>query len=139
MQSNVMTEYAAKDICQKLYKLSGWTTDWGYDTSYADNWLRNVSEFPPESREAKWINMIPAYTLAFILDKLPSGAGVIKNSSYPKQTYTARRPHMYGAPENSDPLHGRIGWDADTAANAVCIMACELFDKGVLTSTKEKE
>lgn len=109
------------ELCRELYELSGWG-----DT---DNvWEQIASDNHP----------IPAYETDWLLAKLPSGAGVIKNSSYPEQTYTARRPNMLGAPENKDPLNGRIGWDSDTPANALCVMAIELFKKGILTPTKRQ-
>lgn len=67
--------------------------------------------------------------LEFLLGKLPGGAGVIKDGG---GTWTARRPNSYGAPENKDPLHGRIGWTAETAQSAVAIMAIALFEANVL-------
>ena len=66
-----MNDYASRELSQELYEATGWTADWGYDTSYADNWLRHVAEFPPDSREAKWVNMIPAYSIGYLLNKLP--------------------------------------------------------------------
>lgn len=108
---------ASLEICKKLYEVSGWKTG------------RVIRDNPTESSYNETNVIAYEYDIGYLLRKLRSGAGVIKNSSY----YTARPPTMLGSPENNDPLHGRTGWDADTPENALCIMAIELFEKGILT------
>lgn len=63
---------ASLENCKILYELSGWNPDeWAYDTSYADNWLRHIADFPEGSRERRLVDMIPAYETGFLLRKLP--------------------------------------------------------------------
>lgn len=118
---------ASRDLCKELYELSGWdNTFFVYVTEDEVAYFVITAE---EARIEKWRIVAPAYDAGFLLRKLPSGAGVIKNS----KDYTARRPNMLGSPENKDPFNGRTGWDGDTPENALCIMAIELFKAGILT------
>lgn len=110
---------ASLELCKELYELSGWTdTDnrWYQD----DGWYVGATGTNGLSA--------PAYDLGYLIRKAGGGAGVTKHSTY----YTARRPDMFGAPENKDPLNGRIGWDGDTPEDAMCIMFIELIQKGLM-------
>lgn len=76
---------ASLDLCKELYSLSGWQetsfiwAEHGKDSFIMHNSItKKADDYPP------------AYDLGYLLRKLPSGAGVIKNS----QNYTARRPNM---------------------------------------------
>ncbi len=74
----------------------------------------------------------PLYTSDYLLEKLGHGAGVYKDST----GYTAHRPTMLGAPENKDPLNGRVGWHGKTPAAAILTMVKELLEKGLLDAKK---
>lgn len=122
-------DYASLERCKELYELSGWKTGTWHQTSGSLATIVNYGGDVPN--EARWSgdDFCPAYSLGYLIRKAGSGGGIIADS----KTYTARRPSQFGAPENKDPLHGRIGWTADTPENAMCIMLIELFKVGILT------
>src|SRR4051794_16950588 len=113
------------DLCRELHELSGWhrTVMWWVESSNGEPMVK------PVVVSVQYRDIVPAYDLGYLIRKAGSGAGVIKNF----ESYTARRPVMLGAPENEDPLNGRIGWDADTPEDAMCTMLIELHKNGILT------
>lgn len=127
---------AAPNLCKELHELSGWA-DCLYVFDKDEHEIIVTAGATALTVES--LGYIPAYDLGYLLRKLPSGSGIVKNSSYPTQTYTARRPTMLGIPENPDPLKGRIGWDADTPENALCMMTIELFKQKVLKKNDDDE
>jgi hypothetical protein len=128
---------ASFELCKELYEVSGWDyLELDPYREWSQQWSKwhGQEKYEPFTHARLHGNVLaqplcPAYDLGYLIRKVGSGGGVISNSD----TYTARRPNNYGAGENTDPLHGRIGWDAVTPEDAMCMMIIELFAHGILT------
>lgn len=108
------------ELCKTLWELSGWNPDqWAYDVSYADAWLRYIADFPEESRERRLIDMVPAYTLGFLLRKLP------------ERPILRRRATGWSCEVDIEGLSNHVV--ADTPEEATCKLAAKLFKAGILT------
>lgn len=151
---------ASLELCKELYELSGWgyryhhpkegqhdLTDkqwyWFEGKTTRSYWEAIKTDYNdrdpydgrrPTATTHRMGLVAPAYDSGYLLRKAGSGAGVIKNS----KTYTARRPNMFGAPENKDPLNGRIGWEAGTPEDALCLMLIELIKQGLIPGLEKQ-
>lgn len=99
------------ELCKEVYKRF-------------PNWKDGLGWYTEAFSVGGEVGVAPRYTSDFILEKLKSGAGVIKDSD----GYTARRPSKLGVfPVGyKDPLGGRIGWQSDTAVKALLTMVIAL-------------
>lgn len=94
--------YASKELCQELHKLSGWELPYPHPAHDADG-------------------LAPAYTLGYLLRKLPS-------NRYSNVSVT---PDGFHAVTMSD--EGiEYGANADTPENAAAKLCCELFRQNIL-------
>lgn len=118
------------ELSKKLYKVSAWNPrEWGYDTSYADNWLRHIANFPHDTREWKGVNIIPAYDAGYLLRKLKpltEERGRLFVTTRDIRDWTAGFSSTY------DQYHEDKG-TADTPEDALAKLAIELFKQGILT------
>jgi hypothetical protein len=122
--------FSSFELSEELYKLTGWNPgEWAYDTSYADKWLRYIADFPADTRERQGIKMIPAYSLDFLLRKLPMlyNRGVllvaVTNTDKWSAEYYSFYPDDRGA---KSPI-----LIADTPEDAAAKLCMELSKQGV--------
>lgn len=127
-----MSDTELFELCKEVARRTDWLCDEDMSDFYfyweenegGEFSVRHRSECPYYSKDEYY----PLYNSDYLLDKLGSGAGVIKDSN----GYTARRPSSLGAPENKDPLNGRVGWQSDTAVKALLTMIIDLERAGML-------
>lgn len=119
---------ASKELCQELYKLTGWTSEYYWD--YSGDALAAAPEMQGKrvwyvQEGAGYGSTPPAYDLGYLLRKLPPWASFTKEGRYtyiqPEYKYSAQlvneNPVMY----------------ASTPEDAACKLAIELFKQGILT------
>jgi hypothetical protein len=118
---------ASLEQCKELYKLSGWKeTDYFYQfIEYSDlstgYYLTNPALESPLHATA-----YPAYDLGYLLRRLPK--------DFSLQPIIGASWHI----EYSSRSHpGNIIKQADTPEDAVCMMAIELFKRGILKRSSE--
>lgn len=125
----MMSDTASLELCKELYALTAdiWDDEtdfiWKKDEPDTQPVLVSISEYYHGSYWTHW----PAYTAGYLLRKLPNGVSVDKASD----GYGARRPPMYGSPENP-PFKGQIRFPADTPEDALAKLVIELFKEGIL-------
>lgn len=107
-----MTEVASLALCKELYELSGWGTDRTWrKLTLGKAFVRNGSI------EDEY-DISPAYSLGYLLRKLPNGVNIMYNSE--------RSAASYEVPIGELLLYG------NTPENAACKLSIELFKLGVL-------
>lgn len=114
-----MTEYADKEICERLLKLSG---NWGIkDKNITRRWSRNGVGDWFLDLALPWVHdgQIPAYTLAFILDKLPKRIDV----HFDMMEGETRLSAYWGQDDYMSPII------ATTPTNAAALLACTYLNK----------
>lgn len=124
-----MSNVASLELSKKLYELSGWNdAPFAYDTSYADNWLRYIEDFPGDTRERRGVDIIPAYDLGYLLRKMPR---VDKDGIFAWVTVSNGTNDWTAYWESDQGLYAsRSG---DTPEDVACKLAIELFNQGILT------
>lgn len=114
---------ASLDNCKQLFELSGWK-----DTGNGFGWIKGAGNelYLVSIRNDEEIK-IPAYSLGYLLRKLPATSKIINVSTDKAQIYGALFYDQHG--EKS-----RFELAADTPEDAACKLAIELIKQGVLKS-----
>ena len=119
---------ASVDLCQELYKLSGWanTAAFWQDDYYPDgSHLWNLYD----DSELRSGSVVPAYDLGYLMRMLP-GHYVQKLGN---ETYTARWTcYAPTAEQRALGTNHLSGSSRTSPENALCRLAIELFNQGVL-------
>lgn len=116
-----MIEVATLGSCRRLYELSGWEYYRHANQDVSLEWHRDAPD-----TEA----YVPEYDLAYLLDKLyevKTGLTIYHvHSTMRWEAFYAGKFFEYG----TDTQH----WDtqADTPTEAACLLACKLFEEGIL-------
>lgn len=108
---------ANKELSEELYRLSGWS-----DTGSAYRlWNDGQTDFEWEKTEPigryGQYRMLPAYSLSYLLRKLPDGTKIQKGYKYWAWVKNMRDSSQ----------------EADTPEDALCSLAIELFKQKILT------
>lgn len=98
---------ASKELCQELYELSGWK-----DTG--------ESHLLPDPSSKLGVKKLPAYSLGYLLRKLPTDRSVSFRFNYKTDEWWV----------NEDRTH--LFFTADTPEDAATKLAIELFKQGIL-------
>ncbi len=138
-------QVASKDLCQKLYKLSGWDNapfDWieipTWNKKFPKPQDQVIYNHICDNEHQKWI--APAYDLGYLLRKLPSHFS-FEPDTIGEEIYCLRIENSVGVDWTAsygtieDP-YKRLGIMADTPEDAACKLAIELFKQGILTKQK---
>lgn len=110
---------ASLELCKELYELSGWSSQITHN------------EPTPSSSLVDQVPICPAYDLGYLLRKLPVGSAIDKASD----GFGARRPPVYGSPENvMQPGYKaqQTRFPANTPEDATAKLAIELWKQGML-------
>lgn len=134
-----MSDVAARELCEELYKLSVWD-----DT---DKWIL-VNEYGETSligSKALHNPSYPAYTAGYLLRKLPDetprqdnmyGASMGRRNL---TTYDGKWIASYRYEDEMNPPEHYFEHIADTPEDALASLAIELFKQGILTKVEPKE
>lgn len=119
---------ASLELCKELYELSGWESDPSYyreigkeEWKFSPFWFNTLSlkkKSPPFEK-------VPAYSLGYLLRKLPTNSATAKMSS----SYMAMCDPKFGD------LLGKnfaMQHEAATPEDATCKLAIELLKQGIL-------
>jgi len=120
---------ASKELCEELYKVSGWTWEGSGPCYYSRD--GSIIQDMPDT------NNPPAYNLGYLLRKLPAEIKVNGISFMFMMSHYADW-HVY----YRDTSYKGIGvWrdkinKADTPEDAACLLAIQLFKEGILQPQK---
>lgn len=145
-----MTEYADKEICERLYKLSNWDDCSHFYYRKLSYPIFTIQKGPIEAFKfdgSDPCEVIPAYTLAFILDKLPRT--IVRDKRIYHLVITNWTSdgswiadYYSGTPDYINGDRGRLNWmhngseakltEDMKATNAAALLAIQLFEQGIL-------
>jgi hypothetical protein len=124
---------ASLSDCRELFALSGWgDTEWSYycDEAHDDTPALNLSEpLKVVGGVGYYDHRYPAYDLGYLVRKLP----VHYLQKFGNESYVAR--WVYPAPTREQielGTHHIIGHSRTSPENALCRLAVNLFEAGVL-------
>lgn len=117
-----MTDVASLELCKELYEVSGWFSAELRDSYYTPVGKRKGHLVKDVSASDKMPLQLPAYTLGYLLRKLPKGCSVFRTVSS-DEVWIATA----GMKRLDDFYSG-----SDTPENAACKLTIELFKQGVL-------
>lgn len=124
---------ASLDACKELHELSGWNPhEWVYDTSYVDNWLRDISDFAHTTREWLGVNTIPAYDLGYLLRRLPKWIDDEDGDDDRSYPFIMEHKRAGYYDEQTSGYVDDLNCSADTPEDAAAKLAIELFKQGIL-------
>lgn len=122
-----MSDVGSLELCKELFELSGWTDTYFCYSAYGKQWSIT------HGRQSSKIEKCPAYSLGYLLRKLPNEATSKKYGGYHylylhhgKQDWYA----YYGAIDTTEFMAA-----GDTPEDAACKLAIELWKQGILNPT----
>lgn len=144
-----MIDVASLDLCKELYELSGWSfSDYSYPVKSEKTEYQKFRSYHHkavnryayllENKGGNLDNAIPAYTLGYLLRKLPKfyeeGKTVYLLTVQPNPIGAGWQAHYRFASRtpNSSNTGSRFRQEADTPEDAACLLAIELIKQGVL-------
>lgn len=134
-----MNDVASLELCKELYELSGWGKKLGETDFYTVNARGKQAAFVRQGQVigelslAEWKKSIPAYTLGYLLRKLPlniEGAFKELNHYGTDNGYWVIQYCHHDLRTNV--FTYSYGEHGDTPEDAACKLAIELFKQGVL-------
>lgn len=125
----MMSDVASRELCEELYELSGWNEAhlWHIQFSNKPDGGAHWVLAPQEMTTA--LASCPAYSLGYLLRKLPEGTTLRRNKAKPRKKSNWRGEWVVGIYGlNYAGVYGA----GDSPEEAACKLAIELFKQGIL-------
>lgn len=117
---------ASLELCKELYELSEWDEQFPVLLHYLDNEVWHKKLYQSDARDE--LTYCPAYTLGYLLRKLPNETNVRKRK------LDSQFEAWYGKYDKTPDVDGDpIEFKADTPENALTKLTIELFKQNILT------
>lgn len=124
-----MIHVACLDLCRELYELSKWENIY-------HRWSKNIYGKDVVIDTSAAGSTVPAYDLGYLLRKLPQNSWIGYTDTSGHRGYALA--YTFAWNEKGDYISKIAECRADTPEDAACLLAIELFQRGILKQDQEE-